>query len=181
MPFTFTRLSIPDLILIKPRVFPDERGFFCETYKLSEFAANGIPDAFVQDNHSSSSYGVLRGLHYQLPPHGQGKLVRVIGGRIWDVGVDIRRSSPTFGKWAGAELSDENMSMLWIPPGFAHGFVTLSESVHLLYKCTSEYDKGCERGIRWNDEDIGIEWPIKEVLVSKRDESLPSLKNATVY
>jgi len=181
MPFEFSRLSIPDLILVTPRVFPDGRGFFCETYKRSDFSKHGIPEDFVQDNHSFSLRGVLRGLHYQIPPQAQGKLVSVIGGKIWDVAVDVRKSSSTFGKWVGVELSDENMNMLWIPPGFAHGFVSLSESVHLIYKCSSEYDKGCERGIRWDDEDIGIDWPIKEVSISSRDASLPKLLEATVF
>ena len=181
MPFEFSRLSIPDLVVVIPRKFPDGRGFFCETYKRSDFSEHGIPDEFVQDNHSFSSRGVLRGLHYQIPPQAQGKLVSVIGGKIWDVAVDVRKSSCTFGKWAGVELSDENMNMLWIPPGFAHGFVTLSESVHLIYKCTREYDKGCERGIRWDDKDIGIDWPIKDVFISSRDASLPTLIEATVF
>jgi dTDP-4-dehydrorhamnose 3,5-epimerase len=181
MPCTFTKLSIPECMLIQPRVFPDDRGFFCETYKRSEFAANGIEAEFFQDNHSYSSRGVLRALHYQLPPRAQGKLVRVIGGKIWDVAVDIRRGSPTFGKWVGVELSDENKAMFWIPPGFAHGFVTLSESVHLLYKCTIEYDKASERGIRWDDPDLAVGWPIKDVLVSARDASLPSFKDAEKF
>ena len=178
MSFSFERLAIQDLVLISPRVFPDERGFFLESYKKSEFAANGIDADFVQDNHSLSAQGVLRALHYQCAPRTQGKLVRVIGGRIWDVAVDIRRSSPTLGKWVGVELSDVNQRMFWIPPGFAHGFVTLSDSVHLLYKCTAEYDKASERGIRWDDPMIGVEWPTREVRVSTRDASLPAFEKA---
>ena len=178
MAFTFSRLAIPDLILVRPRVYPDERGFFSETYKKSEFAANGIGADFIQDNHSFSTRGVIRALHYQLPPSAQGKLVAVISGRIWDVAVDIRRESPTFGKWIGGEFSDENMHMLWIPPGFAHGFVALSESAHFVYKCTAEYDKASEAGIRWDDPDLGIGWPLSDVMVSQKDAALPAFKNA---
>jgi dTDP-4-dehydrorhamnose 3,5-epimerase len=181
MVFTFSRLEIPDLILISPRVHPDERGFFCETYKKSEFAANGIGVDFVQDNHSFSIRGVVRALHYQLPPSAQGKLVSVTVGRIWDVAVDLRRGSATFGKWVGIELSDENMSILWIPPGFAHGFVALSDTVHLLYKCTAEYDKASEVGIRWDDPDIGITWPLSDLVVSPRDAALPPFKDARLF
>jgi dTDP-4-dehydrorhamnose 3,5-epimerase len=176
--FSFEHLRIGGLILVKPRVFPDERGFFLETYKKSEFAANGIEGEFIQDNHSLSSKGILRGLHYQMPPYTQGKLVSVIGGRIWDVAVDMRRGSPTFGKWEGVELSDDNKHMFWIPPGFAHGFVTLSESVHLLYKCTAEYDKASERGMRWDDPDVAVAWPLRDVSVSARDAALPAFKDA---
>ena len=175
---SFERLAIPDLVLIKPSVFRDERGFFLESYKRGEFAKLGIESDFPQDNHSLSYKGVLRGLHYQAKPHAQGKLMRVIAGAIWDVAVDIRRASPTFGKWIGVELDGEGKNMFWIPPGFAHGFVTLSESVHLLYKCTTEYDKASERGIRWDDPDIGVEWPTREVLVSARDAALPAFKDA---
>jgi dTDP-4-dehydrorhamnose 3,5-epimerase len=181
MGFVFEHLDIPDLILISPRVFPDERGFFMETYKKSEFAAQGIAGEFAQDNHSLSSKGILRGLHYQLPPFAQGKLVRVVDGRIWDVAVDIRRGSPSFGKWVGVELSDENKRMFWLPPGFAHGFVALSDRVHLLYKCTAEYDKASERGIRWDDPDIAVSWPTREVSVSPRDAALPAFKDAATF
>ena len=181
MAFTFSRLEIPDLILISPRVHPDERGFFCETYKKSEFAANGIGTDFVQDNHSFSVRGVVRALHYQLPPSVQGKLVSVIVGRIWDVAVDLRRGSATFGRWAGIELSDENRSMIWIPPGFAHGFLALSDAVHLHYKCTAEYDKASEVGIRWDDPDIGITWPLSDLVVSPRDAALPPFKDARLF
>jgi dTDP-4-dehydrorhamnose 3,5-epimerase len=178
MSFLFEPLDLPGLVLVKPRVFPDERGFFLETFKKSEFAAAGIEADFVQDNHSLSARGVLRALHYQASPHTQGKLVMVASGRIWDVAVDLRRGSPTLGKWIGVEISDENMAMLWISPGFAHGFVTLSAEAHLLYKCTSEYDKASERGIRWNDPDLAVGWPIRDVIVSARDAALPSFKQA---
>jgi len=178
MAFTFSRLDIPDLVLVRPGIYQDERGFFSETYKKSEFAANGIRADFVQDNHSFSSRGVVRGLHYQLPPFTQGKLVGVISGSIWDVSVDIRKESATFGKWIGVDLTDKDMQMVWIPSGFAHGFVALSESVHLVYKCTAEYDKGSEAGIRWNDPDLGICWPLNDVKVSLKDAALPSFKKA---
>ncbi len=172
MPFVFEPLSIDGLVLVKPRVFPDSRGYFYETYKMSEFAGAGIRLPFVQDNHSFSSKGVLRGLHFQKTPSAQGKLVRAVEGRIWDVAVDLRANSPTLGKWEGIELSGETGFMLWIPPGFAHGFVVLSETVHLLYKCTNEYDSGTESGIRWNDPDLAVAWPETDVSVSPRDAGL---------
>ena len=181
MGFTFFRLEIPDLILVRPQAFHDERGFFCETYKKSEFSANGIQGDFVQDNHSYSTRGVVRALHFQLPPSAQGKLVSVTTGRIWDVAVDIRKGSPTFGRWIGRELSEENLCMLWIPPGFAHGFVALSESVYLLYKCTAEYDKANEGGIRWDDPDLHIAWPLADVVVSPRDAALPAFRDAKLF
>ena len=178
MAFSFRALDIPDLLLVVPEVFVDDRGSFRETYRRSDFVLHGIDADFVQDNHSYSSRGVLRGLHFQLPPHAQGKLVHVLSGRIWDVAVDIRQGSPSFGKWLGIDLSDENSSMLWIPPGFAHGFVVLSDTVHVLYKCTSEYDKASEAGIRWDDADLGISWPIRDVRVSAKDRALPTLRDA---
>lgn len=181
MPFLFTPLDIPDLMLIVPRMFPDDRGCFFETFKTSDFADHGITDVFVQDNQSVSKGGVLRGLHYQIPPKAQGKLVRVIRGRAWDVAVDIRASSPTFLKWASAELSAENRHMLYIPPGFAHGFVALSEDVHLLYKCTAEYSKAHERGIRWDDPKLDIPWPVNTPTLSKQDEQLPLLDRAQFF
>ena len=181
MPFEFKRLDIQEIILIKPKVFVDERGYFLETFKKSDFIRNGIEFEFVQDNHSFSKKNVIRALHYQIPPKEQGKLVRVIKGNIWDVAVDIRKNSPTYLKWVGAELCDKNHYMLFIPPGFAHGFAVMSEHAHLLYKCTSEYDQNLERGIRWNDTDISINWPIKNPIVSKRDMNLPFLKNTDVF
>jgi len=178
----FIPSKIPEVILLKPQINGDERGFFLESYKKSEFTKNGIRVEFVQDNHSKSSYGVLRGLHYQLKPRAQAKLVRCVHGQIFDVAVDIRRNSPTFGKWVGYELSAENKHMLYIPVGFAHGFLTLSEGAELLYKTTDEYAKEYERGIRFDDLDIGIKWPeLKgELVLSARDDGLPSLKAAEI-
>ncbi|MFZ5933405.1 dTDP-4-dehydrorhamnose 3,5-epimerase [Pseudomonas sp. HS6-2] len=154
-------LAIPDVFLFTPKVFGDERGFFYESFNANIFSeVTGQRPEFVQDNHSRSVKGVLRGLHYQMPPHAQGKLVRVIQGEVFDVAVDIRRSSPTFGKWVGAILSAENKSQMWIPPGFAHGFVTLSDTAEFLYKTTDFYSPRSERCIAWNDPAIAIEWPI---------------------
>lgn len=181
MPASFSRLPLEGLVLVEPRAFPDDRGFFMETYKKSEYAANGIDAEFVQDNHSFSARGVVRGLHFQLPPRAQGKLVRVPVGRVWDVAVDVRRGSPTFGKWTGVELSDENRRMLWIPAGFAHGFVALSDTAHLMYKCSAEYDKASESGVRWDDPDLGIEWPLRASSVSAKDAVLPPLREARVF
>ena len=180
MPFEFTKLDIPDVIFIEPKVFGDERGFFVETYKYSDFQKNGIGINFIQDNHSSSCKGVLRGLHYQKNPKAQGKLVRCIKGEIFDVGVDIRKGSPYFGKWAGKILSEENKAMLYIPPGFAHGFLVLSDTAEVLYKTTDEYSPEHDRGVIWNDPDINIKWDIKEPSLSKKDENLPLLKNADI-
>jgi len=177
MPFGFTRLEIPDVILITPAIFEDERGAFMETYRAGEFEAHGIDLPFVQDNHSISKKGVIRGLHYQLLPSAQGKLIRCVRGKIWDVAVDIRRGSPWYGKWVGCELSSENRRMLWIPPGFAHGFAALEDS-EVLYKCSSEYNKECERGILWNDPQIGIDWMIKDPILSEKDASWPRFTDA---
>lgn len=155
-----TRLAIPDIVLIEPKVFGDARGFFFESFNQKAFnEATGANHAFVQDNHSRSSQGVLRGLHYQIQQP-QGKLVRVARGRVWDVAVDIRKSSPTFGQWVGAELSEDNQHQLWVPPGFAHGFVVLSESADFLYKTTDYYAPEHERCIAWNDPQLAIAWPI---------------------
>ncbi len=178
MPFRFERLEIPEVVLIEPRFFSDERGFFMETYKYSEFTAFGIIDRFVQDNHSYSKRGVLRGLHYQNPPKAQGKLVRVIAGEVFDVAVDIRKGSPTYGKWFGVKLSEENKKMLYIPPGFAHGFLVLSETAEVLYKTTEEYSPEHEAGIIWDDPEIGIDWPMKNPILSPKDASWPSLAKA---
>ena len=155
-----TPLAIPDVILFEPKVFGDARGFFFESFNKKLFdAATGGQYEFVQDNHSRSTNGVLRGLHYQLPPHAQGKLVRVVQGAVFDVAVDLRRSSPTFGKWVGAELTAENHHQLWVPPGFAHGFLVLSESAEFLYKTTDYYAPTAERSIMWNDPQLAIQWP----------------------
>jgi len=181
MPFEFERLEIPEIILIKPKVFKDNRGFFLETYKESDFVKAGITNRFVQDNHSMSVKGVLRGLHYQKKPAVQGKLVRCVRGAIFDVAVDVRKGSPTFGKWVGVILSEENHFMLWIPPGFAHGFLTLSERAEVIYKVSdSEYSPEHDAGIIWNDPDIGIKWPLEEVgevILSEKDSKLPRLRD----
>ena len=157
MNFKPTRL--PEIVLVEPKVFEDPRGFFMETWHADKFAEAGIAAQFVQDNHSSSSQWVLRGLHYQLR-HTQGKLVRVTHGEVFDVAVDVRKSSPTFGQWQGEYLSASNRRMLWVPAGFAHGFLVLSGRAEVLYKCTDLYDPGSERTVLWNDPDIGIEWPL---------------------
>ena len=181
MPFMFRAFELPGPLLIQPRAFRDERGYFLETYKKSGFAANGIEENFVQDNHSFSIRNVIRGLHYQLPPAAQAKLVSVVKGRVWDVVVDIRRDSPHYLKWVAAELGGENHTMLFVPSGFAHGFVVLSEDAHLLYKCTSEYAPRQERGIRWDDPQINIDWPVRDPIVSERDRDLPLLKDAETF
>ncbi|WP_420264784.1 dTDP-4-dehydrorhamnose 3,5-epimerase [Candidatus Magnetominusculus dajiuhuensis] len=178
MPFEFERLDIPDVVLVTPRVFPDDRGFFKELYKYSDFAAFGIKERFVQDNFSKSSKDVLRGLHYQVAPNAQGKLVSCQRGEIFDVAVDIRADSGTFGRWVSAVLTGENHKMLYIPPGFAHAFVVLSDTVEVMYKCTNEYSPKDDRGIIWNDPDININWTVKTPLVSDKDARLPRLKDA---
>lgn len=178
MPFSFQRLEIPEVVLIEPKVFQDGRGFFMETYKFSDFAAFGITERFVQDNHSRSRRGVIRGLHYQNPPRAQGKLVRVVVGEIFDVAVDIRKGSPTYGKWVGERLSADNKRMLYIPPGFAHGFCVLSEVAEVVYKVTEEYAPEHEAGIIWNDPAIGISWPIANPIISEKDAAFPVLREA---
>ena len=177
MPFEFERLRIEGVILVKPKVFGDNRGFFMESYKKSEFIAGGINTEFRQDNHSKSSKGVLRGLHYQAPPFEQAKLVRCTRGKIYDVAVDIRKNSKTFGEYIRVELSEENKHMLYIPEGFAHGFVVLSDEAELLYKTSNEYAPSAYRGIRWNDEDLNIDWGIDfEPVLSEKDKKQPLLK-----
>ena len=176
MPFRFTGAPLSGLLIVEPRVFDDERGFFMETYKESEFAAAGIREHFVQDNHSRSKRGVLRGLHFQRPPYAQARLVRVVAGRAWDVAVDLRLESKTYKKWFGVELSSDNKKMLYIPGGFAHGFVTLSDEAELVYKCTAEYDKASDGGVRWDDPELAIEWPMRDVIVSEKDAALPRLR-----
>jgi len=178
MPFRFTRLKIPDIILVEAKAFDDERGLFMETYKYSEFAANGVPDRFVQDNYSRSKRHVLRGLHYQKDPKAQGKLVTVLRGRIFDVAVDIRRGSPSYGKWVSVELSAEGHTMVYVPPGFAHGFCVLSPEASVVYKTTQEYSPDLERGIVWNDQHIAIEWPVSSPILSPKDAALPTLREA---
>lgn len=175
MPFTFTPGPIDGLVIIEPRIFPDDRGFFMETYKASDFAATGICGTFVQDNHSRSHKGTIRGLHFQKDPHAQGKLVRVTRGKVWDVAVDIRPTSTTRGRWFGIELSEYNQTMFWIPAGFAHGFLALEDASELQYKCTTEYHAASDAGIRWNDPELAIAWPVAQmdVLVSPKDANLP--------
>jgi len=180
MPFAFKRLEIPGVLLIEPKVFEDERGFFMETYKMPDFVTAGIKGNFVQENHSRSTKGVLRGLHYQNPPFAQGKLVRVVRGEIFDVTVDIRKGSPTWGKWVGVILSEENKNILYVPAGLAHGFCVLSEIAEVIYKTTNVYSAESEAGIIWNDEDLNIEWPVKEPVLSEKDKNLPSLNNADI-
>jgi dTDP-4-dehydrorhamnose 3,5-epimerase len=178
MPFQFERLEIPDVILVTARHFPDDRGFNMESYKQSEFADNGIPWRFVQDNRSHSTRQVLRGLHYQLQPRAQGKLVMALSGEVFDVAVDLRHGSPTFGQWVSATLSADRFNMLYVPVGFAHGFCVLSGQADVLYKLTDEYAADLERGVRWDDSDIGIDWPIAEPIISDRDARLPLLRDA---
>ncbi len=184
MPFTFSTASLEGLVRIEPRRLGDDRGWFLESYKHSEFAAAGLDVPFVQDNHSCSKAGTLRGLHYQISPFAQGKLVRVVSGCVFDVAVDIRRSSPTFGRWFGMEISAAGGEMLWIAPGFAHGFLALADDTQLVYKCTAEYDKSSERTIRWDDSAIGIAWPAMkgmDYLLSSKDRDAPLLQDAEVF
>ena len=178
-----TPLDHPEVLLIEPDVFPDPRGFFMETFHSAKYAERGLPAVFLQDNHSRSVRGVLRGLHYQLRQP-QGKLVRVVRGEVFDVAVDIRKGSPYFGKWVGVVLSEENQQQVYIPPGFAHGFCTLSDEADFLYKCTDLYAPGDEYGIAWNDPDIAIEWPQLDYLLSDKDIGNPKLNesdNLPVY
>jgi dTDP-4-dehydrorhamnose 3,5-epimerase len=170
---------LPGVLVLEPKVFGDERGFFLETFHADRYAEHGIRAPFVQDNWSRSVKHTLRGLHFQ-EPHAQGKLVQVVQGAVFDVAVDIRRGSPTFGKWTGIELSETNKRQLWIPPGYAHGFCVLSESADFFYKCTDVYAPELERGIRWDDPALAIDWPTRSPLVSKRDAAAPLLANAPV-
>ncbi len=179
MPFSFEKTAIEDVIVITPRVFNDDRGFFMETYKSSDFINNGIKEDFVQDNHSKSSKGVLRGLHYQKAPKAQAKIVRCVKGAIFDVAVDIRKGSKTYGKWVGVELTEENKKMLYIPAGFAHGFCVRSEIAEICYKSSDEYSPENDRGIMWNDPEIGIDWNLdSEPIISEKDAKHPLLKDA---
>ena len=177
-----TDTKIPEVKLIEPKVFEDERGFFFESFNQKKFEdAIGRELRFLQDNHSKSRKGVLRGLHYQLAPCAQEKLVRVVRGEVFDIAVDIRRSSPTFGQWIGEILSTENKRQLWIPQGFAHGFFTLSETAEILYKASNEYVPHLERTIRWDDKILSIEWPTQTPLLSPRDQRGQSLSDAEVF
>lgn len=177
MPFTFKNLNVSEVILIQSQSFLDERGFFLESFKESEFASKGIATKFVQDNFSHSIHGVLRGLHYQKNPKAQAKLVTALRGEIFDVAVDIRKNSPTYGKWVGEILSENNHKLLYIPEGFAHGFCVLSEEADVLYKVNNEYSPEHERGIIWNDPAIDITWPVDKPILHKKDSALPTLKN----
>jgi dTDP-4-dehydrorhamnose 3,5-epimerase len=182
--FKFTNAPLAGVLIIEPKAFADERGFFMEYYHREAFAQNGLNEIFIQDNHSRSAKGTVRGLHYQLPPHQMGKLVKVVKGKIFDVGVDLRKSSPTFGKWYGEVLDDENKKMLYFPPGFAHGFLALSDAAEVIYKCTALYAPASDRGILWNDPAIGINWPLDQVakaLVSDKDGKNPQLRDAEVF
>jgi dTDP-4-dehydrorhamnose 3,5-epimerase len=179
----FVATDIPDVLLIRPKVFADTRGYFFESWEERKFGAGGLDQRFVQDNHSHSGRHVLRGLHYQIRQP-QGKLVRVAAGSVFDVAVDIRRSSPTFGRWVGAVLSDENHEMLWVPPGFAHGYLVLSEFADFLYRCTDYYAPEHERAIRWNDPDLGVEWPLPPAVspvISAKDDAAPLLSAAECF
>ena len=178
----FTPTAIPDVIVLEPVVHGDERGFFMETWRKNEFAEVGIGADFVQENHSKSAHGILRGLHYQIP-NPQGKLVRVISGEVFDVVVDLRRQSPAFGKWVGEIISSENRKQLWVPPGFAHGFLVISETAELVYKCTDYYSPEHERCIAWDDPDLCIDWPgLKQApVLSEKDASGMSFDKAEYY
>ncbi len=178
MPFKITKTPLEGLLIIEPQKFGDSRGFFMESYKKSDFIEVGITEEFIQDNHSSSQKGVLRGIHFQKEPMAQAKLVRVTRGAVWDVAVDFRKNSPTYGQWYGATLSEENNRMLYIPTGFGHGFLTLEEDTHFLYKCSNEYSHKDEGGIIWSDPTIDIKWPQvdREYTISEKDTTLPTLK-----
>ncbi len=178
MPFTFLPMKLPGVVMIVPKRFDDERGFFLETYKASEFQAQGIREHFVQDNLSHSTQSVLRGLHYQRPPKAQAKLVQTLRGDIFDVVVDIRQGSPTYGQWSGVTLSAQDGRMLYVPSGFAHGFCVLSETADVIYKVTAEYAPEAESGLMWNDPDIGIRWPIDTPCLSEKDRYYPLLRHS---
>ncbi len=174
MSFKINATEIPEVLLVKPEVFADNRGFFLETFHSEKYVEKGIDKTFVQDNHSRSSKSTLRGLHYQLP-NPQGKLVYAVTGKIFDVVADIRKGSPTFGKWVGVVLSEENKFQLYVPEGFAHGFCVLSDTADVIYKCTSVYSPGDDRGVNWSDKTINVNWPVKAPLLSDKDKNLPNL------
>jgi len=176
MPFTFSHTSLPGVTIVEPRVFTDHRGFFMETYRKSEFAAGGIDADFVQDNHSRSVRGTLRGLHLQRAPKAQGKLVRVLEGEVFDVAADVRPDSPTYGVWVSVVLSAANRRSVFIPPGYAHGFCVTSPEAQILYKTTEEYAPELEWGVRWDDPVLAIPWPVSEPFLSERDRRWPLLK-----
>lgn len=182
MPYTVTRTTLPEVLILEPKVFGDARGFFFESFNAQDFATcTGLAVQFVQDNHSRSARGVLRGLHYQIQ-HPQGKLVRVTQGEVFDVAVDLRRSSPTFGKWEGVLLSADNKRQLWVPPGLAHGFVVLSDSAEFLYKTTDYYHPEFERSLLWNDPTVGIQWPVgAPPLLAAKDAAALTLDQAELF
>ncbi|CCJ98801.1 dTDP-4-dehydrorhamnose 3,5-epimerase [Cronobacter malonaticus] len=174
--------AIPDVLILEPKVFGDDRGFFFESFNQRIFEeAVGRKVEFVQDNHSKSARGVVRGLHYQLAPHAQAKLVRCLQGAIYDVAVDIRLGSPTFGQWVGVELSAENKHQIWIPEGFAHGFIALKDHTEILYKTNNFYSKECERSIKWDDDQLNIAWPERAEIISEKDAMAPALSNADLF
>lgn len=178
------RLSIPDVLVVTPKRFGDRRGFFSETFNARRFAEAGIAGPFVQDNHSlSQARGVVRGLHCQIAPFAQGKLLRVVHGAVWDVAVDIRHGSPTFGRWAAAEISAENWAQIWIPPGFLHGFCTLTPDVEVIYKVTADYSPESERAVAWDDPDLALPWPVApdKAVLSDRDRTHPRLKDCEAW
>jgi dTDP-4-dehydrorhamnose 3,5-epimerase len=176
----FIPTDLPGVVIIEPKVFSDPRGFFMETFHAARFRENGLPDSFVQDNHSQSARGTLRGLHYQIE-HPQGKLVRVVRGEIYDVAVDVRRSSPSFGRWVGVTLSSANRRQLYIPPGFAHGFCALEDGTEMVYKCTDLYAPQFERTLLWSDPALGIQWPIHQPLLSEKDQRGLPLSQAECF
>ena len=177
MPFTFKRLSISDVILVEPHSFSDDRGFFFESFKESDFLSNGIDKKFVQDNFSHSIYGVIRGLHFQKTPKAQAKLVTVLKGKIFDVVVDIRKNSPTYGKWVSETLASDTHNLLYIPEGVAHGFCVISDEADVLYKVSNEYSQEHERSLIWNDPKLNIQWPVKKPIISNKDNKLSLLEN----
>jgi dTDP-4-dehydrorhamnose 3,5-epimerase len=182
MKFKFQRLEIPEVILCTPLVLEDERGWFFEAYHQREFTQGGIPDAFVQDNVSYSVAGTLRGIHYQVPPMAQAKLVRCVSGSILDVAVDLRKNSPTFGKWVARELSDQNRENLYVPEGFGHAFQVLGDGAEISYKISTLYSPEFEFGVHWNDEQLSIDWPLRDTMVvSSKDSNLPRLKEQTIF
>lgn len=178
MPFTFIPAAIDGVFIIATPVYPDHRGFFAELFQAEAFRTGGLPDTFVQDNFSFSHRYVLRGLHYQMNPYAQGKLITVLSGEIFDCAVDIRKGSPSYGKWIGFNLRDSDGRLLYVPPGLAHGFCVLSESAVVMYKVTARYQPAAERGIRWNDPQLGIDWPVDRPLLSPKDDILPPLIEA---
>lgn len=180
LPFEFQKLALEGMVLVRPSVFPDGRGVFAETYKRSDFQANGITESFVQDNTSRSRRETLRGLHFQRQPFAQAKLVQVTRGEIFDVAVDLRRGSPTFLRWEGVKLTDEDRAIIYVPAGFAHGFCVLSEEADVTYKASAEYAPESEGGIIWNDPEIGIQWPSEHPVVSDRDARLPRWRDVKV-